>query len=74
MPVLKFDLNANLDGTAIGEGICSNKSFSAEEIAKLVDNMKHAQPYFNHDKIKNAPTGRVTVSRFGKDFLHAWCY
>lgn len=63
MPVFQFALNANLDGTSHGEGICSNKSFSAEEIAKLVDNMQHARPSFDFSKYKDAPTSGVTIAQ-----------
>ncbi|GFH50434.1 predicted protein [Chaetoceros tenuissimus] len=62
MPVFQFALNANLDGTAHGEHICSNRSSSAADIEKFVDNMQHARPSFDHGKIKDAPTGGVTIA------------
>ncbi len=61
MPVFQFSLNSNLEGTAHGEHILSNRSSSAAEIEKFVDNMKHARPTFDHSKIKDAPTGGVTI-------------
>ncbi|GFH55451.1 hypothetical protein CTEN210_11927 [Chaetoceros tenuissimus] len=61
MPVFQFALNANLEGTAHGEHILSNRSSSAAEIEKFVANMKHARPTFDHGKIKDAPTGGVTI-------------
>ena len=63
MPVLQFSLNANLEGTAHGEHICSNKSSSAADIAKFVDNMQHARPSFDHGMIQDAPTGGVTIAK-----------
>ena len=64
LPIFKFDLNTNLDGTAHGASICSNRSISAADIEKLVLTMHHARPSFDFDKIKDAPTGGITIVEY----------